>query len=72
MIADMTATTFCHSAGITMLIRAKKQAAAHGPNSGCCCRAPPSCVSKMQGVDVVLPIYHSLEQALAGTGNGSQ
>ena len=30
VIADMTATTFCDSAGIGMLIRAKKQAAAHG------------------------------------------
>ena len=25
-------------------------------------------VLKIQGVDTVLPIYHSLEEALAGTG----
>jgi len=38
VIADMTATTFCDSAGITMLIRAKKQA--HRPR----CRTPATAV----------------------------
>ena len=33
VIADMTATTFCDSAGINMLIRVKKQATAHGARS---------------------------------------
>jgi anti-sigma B factor antagonist len=73
VIADMTATTFCDSAGITMLIRAKKQAAAHGAELRLLLPCPTVLrVLKMQGVDVVLPIYHSLEQALAGAGNGSQ
>jgi anti-sigma B factor antagonist len=69
VIADMTATTFCDSAGITTLIRAKKQAAAHGAEIRLLLPCPRVLrVLKMQGVDAVLPIYHSLEQALAGAG----
>lgn len=69
VIADMTATTFCDSVGITTLIRAKKQAAAHGAELRLL-RPRPNVlrVLKIQGLDAVLPIYHSLEQALAGTG----
>ena len=69
VIADMTATTFCDSAGITMLIRAKKQAAAHGAGLRLLLPCPNDLrVLKIQGVDAVLPIYHSLEEALAGAG----
>jgi anti-sigma B factor antagonist len=69
VIADMTATTFCDSAGISMLIRAKKQATAHGTGLRLLLSCPNvERVLKMQGVDAVLPIYHSLEQALAGAG----
>ncbi len=69
VIADMTATTFCDSAGITMLIRANKQAAAHGAELRLLLPCPNVLrVLKIQGVDAVLPIYHSLEQALAGAG----
>ena len=69
VIADMTATTFCDSAGINMLIRAKKQATAYGAEL----RVLLPCrnvlrVFKMQGVDAVLPIYLNLEEALAGAG----
>jgi len=70
VIADMTATTFCDSAGINMLIRAKKQAAAHGAELRLLLPCPNVLrVMKIQGVDAVLPIYHSLEEALASTGN---
>jgi anti-anti-sigma factor len=73
VIADMTATTFCDSAGITMLIRAKKQATAHGAELRLLLPCPNVLrVLQIQGVDAVLPIYHSLEKALAGAGNGSQ
>ena len=69
VIADMTATTFCDSAGINMLIRARKQATAHGAEL----RLLLPCanvlrVLQIQGVDAVLPIYNSLEEALAGAG----
>jgi anti-sigma B factor antagonist len=73
VIADMTATTFCDSAGINMLIRAKKQATAHGAGLRLLLPCPNVLrVLRIQGVDAVLPIYHSLEEALAGAGNGSQ
>jgi anti-sigma B factor antagonist len=69
VIADMTATTFCDSAGITMLIRAKKRAAAHGAELRLVLSCPNVVrVLKMQGVDAVLPVYHSLKQARAGPG----
>ena len=69
VIADMTATTFCDSAGITMLIRAKKQATAHGAELRLLLPCPNVLrVMRIQGVDAVLPIYHSLEEALAGGG----
>ena len=73
VIADMTATTFCDSAGINMLIRAKRQATAHGADLRLLLPCPNVLrVLRIQGVDAVLPIYHSLEEALAGAGNGSQ
>ena len=43
VIADMTATTFCDSAGITMLIRAQKRATTHGAELRLCGRARTSC-----------------------------
>ncbi len=69
VIADMTATTFCDSAGINMLIRAKKRATARGAELRLLLPCPNVLrVLKIQGVDAVLPIYHSLEEALAGAG----
>ena len=69
VIADMTATTFCDSAGINMLIRAKKQATAHGAELRLLLPCPNVLrVLKIQGVDTVLPIYLSLEEALASAG----
>ncbi len=73
LIADMTATTFCDSAGINMLIRAKKRATAHGAELRLLLLCPNVLrVLKIQGVDAVLPIYDSLEEAWQAPGNGSQ
>ena len=67
VIADMTATTFCDSAGINMLIRAKKRATAHGAELRLLRPCPNVLrVLQIQGVDAVLPVYHSLDQAQAG------
>ena len=68
IIADMTATTFCDSMGIGALVLAHKGAAAHGA----CLRLLLPCprvmqVMKILGLDVVLPIYRSLEEASAGS-----
>ena len=62
VIADMTATTFCDSAGIAALIRAKNQVTAHGAELRLLLPCPNVLrVLKIQGVDVVLSICHSLE-----------
>ena len=67
VIADMTATTFCGSAGLNMLIRASKRATAHGAELRLLLPCPNVLrIMKIQGVDAVLPIFFSLEEALAG------
>ena len=69
IIADMTATTFCGSAGISTLLLACRRAAALGTDLRLLLPCPRVLsVMKILGVDAVLPIYHSLEQALAGPG----
>jgi anti-anti-sigma factor len=66
VIADMTATRFCDSSGISVLVRAHKQAAASRTElrlvvpSGAVLRA-----LTLVRMDDVLPIYPSLSQALA-------
>lgn len=67
VIADMTATTFCDSTGINMLLRAKKQATAHGADLRLLLPCPNVArVLKIHGVDTMLPVYDSLEEAEAG------
>ena len=69
VIADMTATTFCDSMGIAMLIHAHKQATANGAELRLLLPCPDVLrVLRIHGVDAVLPIYHSLEEALANPG----
>ena len=69
VIADMTATTFCDSLGIGMLVKACRQAAAHGGELRLLLPCPGVLkVMDVLGVDAVLPIYHSLEKALADVG----
>ena len=69
VIADMTATTFCGSAGINTLIGASKRATAHGAELRLLLPGPNVLrIMKIQGVDAVLPIFFSLEEALAGPG----
>jgi anti-sigma B factor antagonist len=66
VIADMTATRFCDSSGISVLVRAHKQAVASRTElrlvvpSGAVLRA-----LTLVRMDDVLPIYPSLSQALA-------
>lgn len=69
VIADMTATTFCDTLGVSMLVRACRQAAAHGSQLRLLMPCPSVLkVMDVLGVDAVLPIYHSLETALADVG----
>jgi anti-sigma B factor antagonist len=68
VIADMTATTFCDSTGINMLLRASRRATANGAELRLL-RPCPRVLRVMQvlGVDALLAIYYSLEEALAGS-----
>ena len=68
VIADMSATTFCDSSGVRILILAHDQAAATGIEL----RLVVPCASVLRtlaliGADRLLPIYPSLEDAL-GSG----
>jgi anti-anti-sigma factor len=66
VIADMTATKFCDSSGISVLVRAHKQAVANGTElrlvvfSTVVLRA-----LRLVQLDYLLPIYPALSQALA-------
>jgi anti-sigma B factor antagonist len=65
LIADMTATTFCDSSGISMLVRAHKQAAANKTQLRLV--VPSTTVLRaltLVGMADLLPIYPSLSQAL--------
>jgi anti-sigma B factor antagonist len=66
VIADMTAATFCDSSGISMLVRAHKQAAASKTRLRLV--VPSTAVLRaltLVGMDDLLPICPSLSQALA-------
>jgi anti-sigma B factor antagonist len=65
VIADMTATTFCDSSGIGMLVRAHKQAAATSTQLRLV--VPSAAVVQaltLVQMDYLLPIYPSLSPAL--------
>jgi anti-sigma B factor antagonist len=66
VIADMTATTFCDSSGISMLVRAHKQAVANGTELWLVVPAVTvlRCLT-LASIDHLLPIYPSLSTALA-------
>jgi anti-anti-sigma factor len=66
VIADMTATKFCDSSGISMLVRTHKQAAANKTQLRLV--VPSTTVLStltLVGMDDLLPIYPSLSHALA-------
>jgi anti-anti-sigma factor len=66
VIADMTGTTFCNSSGISVLVLAHRQAAANGAELRLA--VPAAAVLralKLVRMDSLLPIYPSLDAALA-------
>ena len=69
VIADMTATTFCDSMGVRVLVLAHRHAVARGTELRLLLPCPHVLrVMEVLGVDAVLPIYHSREQVLAERG----
>lgn len=66
LIADMTATTFCDSAGITALVRAAKRAAATGAEMRLAVTAPQVLrVFTLVGIDRLIDIHPSVAAARA-------
>jgi anti-sigma B factor antagonist len=66
LIADMTATTFCDSAGITALMRAAKRAAATGAEMRLAVTAPQVLrVFTIVGIDRLIDIHPSVAAARA-------
>jgi anti-sigma B factor antagonist len=69
VIADLTATTFCDSAGIAALVRVAQQATAHG--SGLRLAASKPAVTRvlaLTGVDKLIDVYPSVAVAMADPG----
>jgi anti-anti-sigma factor len=70
VIADMTATTFCDSAGVTALVRAVRTANASGAGLRVATSAPAVIrVLGITGVDRLIEIYPSVAAAMADPGN---
>lgn len=71
VIADMTATTFCDSSGVHILLMAQEQAVATGVELRLV--VPSAAVLRAlaaMGADWLLPVYVSLEDALAPDARG--
>ncbi len=66
LIIDMSETTFCDSAGVHAIIAAHKQAAAAGTELRLVATAVLRILT-LVGIDQLIPIYPTLEEALAGT-----
>ena len=67
VVADMTRTRFCDSAGLMALVRTHRQALAYGgelrlvvPAGGAVAR-----VCAITGMDQIVPLFGSLDEALA-------
>jgi anti-sigma B factor antagonist len=70
VIADMSATTFCDSAGVTALVRAVRKANASGAGLRVAACAPGVArVLAITGVDRLIDIYPSVAAAMADPGS---
>ena len=66
LVVDMTATTFCDSAGITALVRAARLAAANGATMRLAATAEPVLrVLSLVGIDRLIDVYPSVDAARA-------
>ena len=70
VIADMSATTFCDSAGVTALVHAVRKANAGGAGLRVAASAPSvTRVLAITGVDRLIEIYPGVAAAMAGPGS---
>jgi anti-sigma B factor antagonist len=68
--ADLTATMFCDSAGVSALARAHELAAAGGAELRLALGGLPAArVIQLIGLDQIMPVYHDVQQSL-GTPRG--
>jgi anti-sigma B factor antagonist len=68
LVADMSATTFCDSAGVNGLVRAFKRATASGAGMRLVVSAPAvQRILAITGVDHLIDIYPSVAAAMAAT-----
>jgi anti-sigma B factor antagonist len=69
VIADMTTTAFCDSAGIAALVRVVQQASARGSGLRLAAGAPAVIrVLALTGVDKLIEVYPSVVAAMADPG----
>jgi phosphoserine phosphatase RsbU/P len=69
--ADMTATMFCDSSGVSALARAHELAAAGGAELRLALGdSPATRVIQLIGLDQIMPLYHDVQQSLATPRNG--
>jgi anti-anti-sigma factor len=66
LVIDMSGTTFCDSAGVHAIIATYRQAAANGTRLRLATTAVLRILTVV-GADELIPIYPTLEAALAGT-----
>lgn len=66
LVVDMTATTFCDSAGITALVRAARRAGANGATMRLAATAQPVLrIFSLVGIDRLIDVYPSVDAARA-------
>lgn len=72
VIADMTATTFCDSSGMSAIVHAYRQAVAADTDMRIVIALPAARrVFELNGVDTVIGIYPDLPAALSAAPDGS-
>jgi anti-anti-sigma factor len=70
---DLTATTFCDSAGINVLARARELAAANGGELRIAIgRSPVARILELIGLDQIVPVFPDVQHSLdAGAPSGA-
>jgi phosphoserine phosphatase RsbU/P len=69
--ADLTATQFCDSAGVSALVRARDRTAAGGAELRLALGDSPAArIIQLVGLDKIVPVYPDVQQSLATPRNG--
>jgi len=68
LVADMSATTFCDSSGVSALVRTYRRAMANACDVRLVISSPAVArVLSLTGVDRLMPVFGSIAASLAGT-----